>query len=145
MLEYIFIFVLWTFALYVIHRIVHITPFLKELHWDHHKYVNLNDTGWKLNNLLLFNDTWKSTADLWITEVIPSLVFSLITGHYWIFVFYYLWAALLQEELEHNRKLNFYPFTFGQWHLIHHRTPNKNFGLFFPFWDKIFRTEKVVP
>jgi len=56
--------------LYAIHRIVHVTPFLKELHWDHHKYVNLNDTGWKFNNLLLFNDTWKSTADLWITEVI---------------------------------------------------------------------------
>lgn len=145
MLEYIFIFVTWTLVLYLIHRIVHVTPFLKELHWDHHKYVNLHNTGWKLNNLLLFNDTWKSTIDLWITEVIPTLIFSLVTGHYWVFGFYYIWAAFFQEELEHNKKINFYPFTFGRWHLYHHRTPNKNFGLFFPFWDKIFRTENLVP
>jgi sterol desaturase/sphingolipid hydroxylase (fatty acid hydroxylase superfamily) len=145
MLEYIFIFILWTLVLYLIHRLVHITPVLKELHWDHHKYVNLNDTGWRLNNLLLFNDTWKSTVDLWITQVIPSLIFSIVTGHYWIIVFYYIWAAFLQEELEHNKKINFYPFTAGQWHLVHHRTPNKNFGLFLPFWDKIFRTEKLMP
>jgi sterol desaturase/sphingolipid hydroxylase (fatty acid hydroxylase superfamily) len=145
MLEYIFIFILWTLVLYLIHRLVHITPVLKELHWDHHKYVNLNDTGWRWNNLFLFNDTWKSTIDLWITEVIPSLIFSIVTGHYWVIVFYYIWAAFLQEELEHNKKINLYPITTGRWHLVHHRTPNKNFGLFLPFWDKIFRTEQIAP
>jgi len=145
MLEYIFIFILWTLVLYLIHRLVHITPVLKELHWDHHKYVNLNDTGWRWNNLFLFNDTWKSTIDLWITEVVPSLIFSIVTGHYWVIVFYYIWAAFLQEELEHNKKINLYPITTGRWHLVHHRTPNKNFGLFLPFWDKIFRTEQIAP
>jgi sterol desaturase/sphingolipid hydroxylase (fatty acid hydroxylase superfamily) len=60
---------------------------------------------------------------------------------WYILLFYWCWAALLQEKLEHNPNVNVFGCTFGKWHLEHHRTPNKNFGLFFPVWDKIFKTE----
>ena len=89
----------------------------------------------------MFNDDWPSTIDLWITEVIPTVIFSWITGQWWITVFYYLWAAFLQEPLEHKRGLNLPLLTCGDWHLKHHIRPDKNFGLFFPVWDKIFGTE----
>jgi sterol desaturase/sphingolipid hydroxylase (fatty acid hydroxylase superfamily) len=113
------------------------------LHLDHHAFINRNGkTNWHWNNLLLFNDTWASTLDLWITEVIPTIVFSLVTGYWFVTVLYYVWAAFLQEPLEHNPKMNMYPFTSGQWHLIHHRNANKNFGLFIPIWDKLFKTEQ---
>jgi len=150
-MTYIFIFLLWTLYLYVIHRIVHKVglayfPVAFNAHADHHKYINTHEqTVWHWNNLFLFNDTWASTLDLWITEVIPTLIFAAITGHWWVFVFYYLWAALVQETIEHNPNVNLYPFcTSGKWHLLHHQDAGTNFGLFFPIWDILFGTANKV-
>jgi sterol desaturase/sphingolipid hydroxylase (fatty acid hydroxylase superfamily) len=140
-MAYIFYFFTWTFVLYWIHRIGHRTPIIKDFHRHHHVYVNKNITTWHWNNLFLFNDDWPSTIDLWITEVIPTLLFSLITNQWWISIFYYIWAAFLQEPLEHRRGLNLPLLTCGSWHLKHHNRPDKNFGLFFPVWDRIFGTE----
>ena len=117
-------------------------------HGAHHNFINSqlknNKTQrWHWNNLFLVNDNYKSTIDLWITEVLPTLVFCYLTGHYWIFIFYYFWASLIQESIEHNYGVNLYPFlTSGKWHLLHHGSPNKNFGVFFPIWDIIFGTNK---
>lgn len=143
-MEYIFAFLTWTFVLYWIHRVGHKTPIVKDAHRDHHKFININGkTTWHWNNLFLFNDTWTSTADLWITEVIPTVIFSWITGHWWLSVFYYLWAALIQEVVEHNPKFDMYPFlTSGRWHLVHHRDSTRNYGLFLPVWDLLFGTYK---
>ena len=143
-MEYIFYFFLWTFVLYWIHRIGHKTPYIKECHRHHHVYVIKTITGWHWNNLFLFNDDWPSTIDLWFTEVIPTIIFSVITGQYWLCVFYYIWAAFLQESIEHNSKFDLKGFTSGKWHLIHHRQPTKNYGLFFPQWDILFNTYKSV-
>jgi lathosterol oxidase len=142
---YIFIFLSWTLCLYWLHRLIHITPGLRELHRDHHKFINLNNTKWHWNNLFLFNDTWKSTADLWVTEVLPTLLFSYITGQWWVIIFYYVWASLLQETVKHNKNFNIYPIlTSGRWHLKHHYNSKINFGLFFPIWDVIFKTNRVT-
>lgn len=137
-------FISWTLLLYWIHRVIHITPGLKELHLDHHRYINNNETGWHWSNLFLFNDTWRSTFDLWVSEVLPTIIFAMVFDAWWLALFYYVWAAFLQENLEHNRNNNFYPLTFGQWHMIHHKKMKKNFGLFIPIWDKIFKTEQSV-
>lgn len=139
------LFFLWTLLLYIVHRLMHEIPILRNIHLDHHRYIikNLGNTSWHWNNLFLYNDTWISTLDLWITEVVPTLIFSYITGHWWIFAFYYCWAAFIQEIIEHNPKINWYPFTSGRWHLIHHRNFKKNYGLFHPVWDRIFQTEML--
>lgn len=139
-------FIIWTMILYWIHRVAHSIDFLKKFHLDHHRYVNRigSKSRWELNNLLLYNDTRYSTIDLWLTEVIPTFLFSLITGHWWIFFLYYVWAAFLQEYLEHKKGVNVPFFTFGDWHLKHHRHYDKNYGLFFPLWDKVFGTEIKV-
>lgn len=138
-------FLSWTFLLYWIHRIIHRIPMVNKFHQDHHIYINRHGgTRWHWNNIFLYNDTWKSTADLWISEVIPTLVFSYVTGCWWLSIFYYLWAALLQEMLEHNPNFDMYPFiTSGRWHLVHHKKQRKNFGLFIPLWDKLFKTELI--
>ena len=136
-------FLLWTFILYWIHRVCHSVPYVKQIHAHHHRYILTHTTGWKWNNLFLFNDNWLSTADLWITEVIPTLIFSYITGQWWISAFYYIWAAFIQESIEHNKDFNIPLLTSGKWHLIHHRS-KFNYGLFFPIWDIIFGTNKNV-
>lgn len=142
---YIIYFLIWTLLLYGIHRLVHVIPYLKQIHWDHHRFVNTNPTDlkWHWNNLLLFNDNRISTLDLWITEVIPTFLFAMITNQWWIFYFYYFWAAFIQEWIEHNEKINWYPLTSGKWHLVHHKKYKKNYGLFLPIWDRLFCTEKL--
>lgn len=140
-------FLFWTFILYWIHRIAHSLPCIRQFHIQHHKFININQihkSRWEFNNLLLFNDNYYSTIDLWITEVLPTLIFCLLTGVWWIFFFYYIWAALFQEVLEHRRDFNLPVLTAGSWHLEHHKNHRVNFGLFFPIWDILFRTYQKV-
>lgn len=142
---YAFHFLLWTLMLYWIHRIGHRIKFINYYHAKHHSFINNNmksgnKNTWHWNNLFLFNDNYESTVDLWITEVVPTFLFSLITGHWWIFIFYYVWAAFIQETIEHNINIEYPLLLSGKRHLIHHSNPNKNFGLFFSIWDRIFKT-----
>jgi sterol desaturase/sphingolipid hydroxylase (fatty acid hydroxylase superfamily) len=125
--------------LYWIHRIGHNFPVIRTIHMHHHRFILQHNTIWHWSNLFLFNDDWTSTLDLWITEVIPTFLFSLLTGQWWILVFYYVWAAFIQETIEHNKNFNIPILTSGKWHLIHHHS-KFNYGLFTPLWDIIFRT-----
>jgi sterol desaturase/sphingolipid hydroxylase (fatty acid hydroxylase superfamily) len=137
----------WTLYLYCLHRVAHsgAIPFLRRAHMAHHAQIRVKGTThWHWTNLFLFTDTWAVTRDMWVTEIIPTVIFALIFDCYWLLVLYYVWAAFLQEPLEHNPKLNIWPFTAGQWHLEHHKNVYSNYGLFFPTWDKLFKTEAKV-
>ena len=140
-------FLLWTLYLYVVHRVVHVLPEkLKQFHMAHHGYAVYNNDKqhWRPNNLLLFNDNWPSTIDLWITEVIPTALFAYVTGIWWVAVFHYLWAAVFQENTEHNSNINIPVLTCGRWHMLHHYNPDRNFSLFFRPWDILFGTYLAV-
>ena len=147
-LEYTLIFLLWTALIYWMHRIVHMIyiPYIYEWHMDHHKQVVRNKiVGLHWSNIFLFNDTWKSTFDLWATEVIPTILFCWITGNWWLFIAYWIWAAFIQEAIEHNKNFDWHPWlTSGKWHLIHHKHSKYNFGVFIPIWDIIFKTYKKI-
>ena len=142
---YILVFIAWTLMLYVNHRLAHMLPYVRTIHADHHKQVIQDSVGWNWKTLFLYVDTVKSTADQWITEVIPTLLFCWLTGHWWIAVFYYVWAALIQEAVEHNKHFNIYPWlTSGKWHLLHHSDSRVNYGVFTPAWDMLFKTYKSL-
>jgi sterol desaturase/sphingolipid hydroxylase (fatty acid hydroxylase superfamily) len=143
--EAIYYFFLWTFCIYWIHRFSHEIPILTKLHAYHHAYVRKNNITWHWSNLFLFNDDWPSTADYWVTEVIPTIIFSWITGQWWIALGFYVYAATIQERLEHNKTFNLYPFyTSGKWHYLHHSNPPCNYGIGTPFWDWVFKTNRPV-
>jgi sterol desaturase/sphingolipid hydroxylase (fatty acid hydroxylase superfamily) len=142
-MEYVFYFLLWTFIIYWIHRLGHNIPVLRKFHLEHHKFIRNNQPTWHWNNIFLFNDNWPSTIDYWLTEVIPTAIFVLITEQWWIGIGFYLYAALIQERLEHNRTFNLYPlYTSGQWHMLHHTSYPCNFGIITPLWDILFKTSK---
>jgi sterol desaturase/sphingolipid hydroxylase (fatty acid hydroxylase superfamily) len=119
---------------------------MRRYHMDHHKQVtNQTIQGLSWKNALLWFDSKESTIDQWLTEVIPTIIIGSITGHWWLMLAYYIWAAFIQEAVEHNVKINLYPFiTSGKWHLIHHDNPNKNYGVFVPIWDIVFSTRKKL-
>ena len=138
-------FFLWTLTLYWIHRFTHLFPLVRQYHYSHHITINKNLASgclnkWHWNNLFLFNDNKESTLDLWITEVIPTIVFCAITNHWWILGGYYVWAAFVQEQIEHNPKVDLPLLLSGRKHLIHHKHVNSNFGLFSCCWDRLFGT-----
>jgi len=142
-LEPIVYFFAWTLVLYWIHRLCHGLDFLRRIHLDHHGFINSNGNGksrWEINNCVLYNDSKHSTIDLWLTEVIPTVAFSAVTGQWWICIFYYVWAAFFQEIFEHRRGFDLFLLTPGEWHLQHHRNCKVNYSLFFPVWDIIFGT-----
>lgn len=140
LIEYICWFFSWTLLLYWIHRLIHFTPGLQKIHWGHHEYVTEQQPKWMWQNILLYSDDWIGTADLFITEVIPTLVFCYLTNQWWILVWYYIWTAFIQERVEHNPNVNIWPFSSGKWHLIHHKDHTKNYGIYFKIWDVIFGT-----
>lgn len=143
---YVGVFLLWTLMIYWCHRLAHIVPVISDIHRDHHKQIADNTfNGLHWSNLFLYFDSWKSTADQWVTEVIPTFMFAWLTDQWWMFGLYYVWAAFMQEAVEHNPKFNAYPFiTSGKWHLVHHADNSKNFGVFFPIWDIVFGTSKNI-
>lgn len=132
--------------IYWLHRLVHTIyiPFVHEWHMDHHRQVT-QDALWGLHwsNVFLYNDTWKSTFDLWAIEIIPTLIFCWLTGHWWLFIIFYIWTAFIQEAIEHNENFDWFPYlTSGRWHLIHHKNSRVNFGLLTPIWDLLFKSYK---
>lgn len=142
-MEYLLYFMTWTFMIYWLHRTYHSIPFCMKFHQDHHTQI-IEGTGsnkWDWRHVFIWIDTWNSTVDQWIMEVIPTIIFSWITGQWWMCVFYWIWTAFMQERVEHNPKFNLMPFiTSGKWHLEHHHDSTKNFGVFFPIWDWLFGT-----
>lgn len=143
-MQYFLVFILWTFTIYWMHRLAHAWSFMRQFHIDHHAQVtNATIQGLSWKNAFLWFDTINSTVDQWLTEVVPTFIISAVTGHWWLFVAYYVWAAFIQEAIEHNKRINLYPFlTSGKWHLIHHQDPTRNYGVFIPVWDLIFGTWK---
>jgi sterol desaturase/sphingolipid hydroxylase (fatty acid hydroxylase superfamily) len=136
-------FLAWTFVLYWIHRASHKIPGVRQIHFSHHIFISKNTVKWHWNNLFLYNDNFQSSLDLWITEVLPTLIYCIIFQTWWILLFYYVWAALIQERIEHNPLFNLPVLTSGSWHLIHHSSPF-NYGLFLPTWDLVFNTYRKI-
>lgn len=106
-------FLIWTLILYSIHRLAHTDyfPLLNKLHQDHHMTIDENrELGPVWSNIFLYSDSWRSTVDMWVSEVIPTLLFCLISGFWWIFGVYYIWTAFIQERIEHDKNFNLYPW-----------------------------------
>lgn len=138
----IFNFILWTLVLYTCHRLAHSLPFLWYYHQDHHVQISMaTNKGHHWSNYFLFFDSWKSTIDQWLIEIIPTIVLCLVLQDFFLLLFYYVWAVFIQEKIEHDINFNFFPFlTSGKWHMVHHNYCDKNYGVFIFFWDWLFGT-----
>jgi sterol desaturase/sphingolipid hydroxylase (fatty acid hydroxylase superfamily) len=145
LLQGVFWFLTWTLMLYWIHRLAHSVPWLGRIHMHHHRFILTNPPPrWRPHNILIFQDNLGSTLDVWITEIIPTVIFCYLTGAWWILIAFYIWSAFVQEEIEHNPNFDRYPLlTSGQWHLAHHFEGPCNYGIFVSVWDKMFGTFKV--
>lgn len=141
----------WSLCNYSIHRIGHyksrFNPLFK-IHLAHHKEKYPNGNGllpeWK--NFFLWFGNWRSSLDIVITLILPALLIYILdpeTGK-WLLAFVYLYEVFCSENLlDHNPSIKG-PVTqfmaWGDFHLMHHKYPRTNYGLYITLWDHVFDT-----
>jgi sterol desaturase/sphingolipid hydroxylase (fatty acid hydroxylase superfamily) len=150
-----FWFLVWTFAEYWMHRLMHWRNpynFLYHIHREHHKiaYNEVTDKKhqWpKLMYFIFFFDNINETLEIVLGETVPALLI------YWIdptcgiilLIFHYIYEILATDSLlEHNADIKdeaiISSLAIGQFHLEHHRHPEKNFSFTITLWDHVFGT-----
>lgn len=148
------LFLLWTFLVYLMHRLAHIRHkhnLFHAIHLSHHKidYLNANNRKFKWYYFFFYFGSLNATLDVLIMLTLPAFIVYFIyppLGIY-ILIFHYLYEVLLSEgALDHNpaikgRITSF--FAWGEYHLTHHKTWVSNYGLVITFWDTIFKTNHI--
>jgi sterol desaturase/sphingolipid hydroxylase (fatty acid hydroxylase superfamily) len=144
---------LWTFAMYWLHRLSHWhhpkNP-LWQLHRAHHTIPYLSapsESPWpKLGQFFLWLGSWRASLDVFVVMTLPAIVIALVTPTYGIplLLFHYLYEVLCSEyALDHNPRVQGWLtrfFAWGDFHLFHHMSPKHNYALIFTLWDRVFGT-----
>jgi sterol desaturase/sphingolipid hydroxylase (fatty acid hydroxylase superfamily) len=149
------LFLLWTLLIYFMHRLAHyrhrFNP-LYSIHLSHHKINYLEDENRKFKwyYLLFYFGGVLETMDVLLMLTMPAFMVYFVyppMGIY-LLLFHYLYESFLSEGvLDHNPKIkgkitNF--FSWGKYHLIHHKTWKYNYSLMITLWDRVFRTRRIV-
>lgn len=147
------LFLLWTLLVYFMHRLAHIrsknNP-LYYVHLAHHKinYFKEDNRKFKWYYLFFYFGGILETLDVIVMLTVPALSVYLLFPSYGIYIllFHYLYEVFLSEGyLDHNPKINgkiTNYFSWGTYHLIHHKTWTHNFSLIITLWDYMFVTQK---
>lgn len=144
-LEFFGYFALWTGVLYCMHRLAHQVPWMWTLHRRHHHQIYDGSFEFSPWNLIGFYNDWPSTADQWLTEIGPSILFVILMPQSWPILVIYLIDNIFAEGItDHNPRLSLPLLSMGRYHLRHHTNPKVNFDGFTQLWDWIFRTRQYV-
>jgi len=148
-------FLIWTFAIYWLHRLAHVrakwNP-LYPIHQAHHRQkYDGTETDIKPGHFIFMFGDIKVTWDVLLTQTLPLLIITCFLPQQGLVLlaFHYIYEVFLSEGiLDHNPRLvgniTRY-FAWGRFHLTHHHQPVKNYSLMITLWDYIFGTAKWKP
>jgi sterol desaturase/sphingolipid hydroxylase (fatty acid hydroxylase superfamily) len=147
------LFFLWTLIIYILHRLAHIKHKFNFLYWvhiSHHKvnYFKPENRKFKWHYLFFYFGGILETLDVLLILTLPALLIYLIDpkhGLYILFIHYFYEVFLSEGLLDHNPRVegkitNF--FSWGKYHLAHHKSWKYNFSLMITLWDYVFKTVK---
>jgi len=147
------VFLVWTFAIYWLHRISHLThPYnpLWQVHRAHHKIPYLSEPSGskfpRIGQFFLWLGSWRASLDVILVMTLPALLIALAIPRYGIplLVFHYVYELFCSEyALDHNPRIKgdiVKYFAWGDFHLFHHTASKNNFGLVITLWDRVFGT-----
>jgi sterol desaturase/sphingolipid hydroxylase (fatty acid hydroxylase superfamily) len=152
-------FLLWTLAIYWIHRLSHIhsrrNP-LWRVHVAHHQINYLGsldpiDPLPKYLKYLFWFGSWKTTLDVVMVLTLPLVAIACFVPQYGILllILHYFYEVFLSEgTLDHNPRIKgpvTKVFAWGHYHLLHHKNLKVNYGLLITLWDVVFGTAKAAP
>lgn len=148
-----YVFLLWTLAIYWLHRLAHWRHRYNPLHYLHLSHHEINyfktEKKFKIAYLLWIFGDWRATLDILLNMTLPLVILTYFYPSQGLFllVFHYLYEAFLSEGvLDHNPNIrgtitNY--FAWGVYHLQHHNSPKYNFSLIVTVWDRVFGTRAL--
>jgi sterol desaturase/sphingolipid hydroxylase (fatty acid hydroxylase superfamily) len=125
------------FYFYWMHRTLHHKYFYRRFHLTHHLSTNPTPLA-----SFSFHPVETILEVIWI---FPLVMIVPIEKHLLIA---YATVSFLNNVKGHL-SLDFFPKHTNRWinssrhHSLHHKNFNSNFGLYFLFWDKLLKTEKI--
>ncbi|WP_343564317.1 sterol desaturase family protein [Kiloniella sp. b19] len=138
-------FLVFTFVTYWTHRIAHCWKPLWYLHEAHHSVPYKGEYEFSLLNLVGWYNDWRSTLDVWVTEVLPMAGLVLLWPATWpLAVLFYIDNVLSEGLTDHNPRINIPGLAMGKYHIEHHKDMSVNFDGYFRLWDKVFGTQRNV-
>ena len=132
---------------------IFLTDFLAWLqHWMKHKipwFWHIHSVHHSQRELSLFTDFRFHFFEYLISKVIvvgPLLVLGISTPHLVVYVIFSTWLTrFYHANIKTNLGVLRYIFVTPQSHRVHHSIErchqDKNFGVIFSFWDRIFKTQ----
>lgn len=149
------LFLLWTLLVYLMHRLAHVRHtfnFLYKIHIYHHKidYFKKENRRFKWYYMLFYFGGVYETLDVLFILTMPLLFIYILLPNLTIYlvIFHYLYEVFLSEGmLDHNPNVNgkiTTVFSWGSYHLIHHKTWKYNYSLMITIWDRVFKTTKEI-
>ncbi len=124
---------------YWTHRLLHHRALFRRMHRVHH--LSTNPTPWAAYS---FN-----VGEAYVHAGIAPLLLYTIPMHYSAFLAFMLWQVVFNVighcgyELFPHRVMRTWAGTFVNTpthHVMHHEKINGNFGLYFNYWDRLFKT-----
>jgi len=126
-------FIGFDFINYLLHRLLHLQFFYRNIHSLHHKYRNPSP----------FAAIAVHPLEFFLNSVIPSTIMAfIIPTHYYVWLFSYgfhlFWSVLIHDGLKNNSMGNL--IMDAKHHGIHHKKPLTNYAFIISYWDVFFNT-----
>jgi sterol desaturase/sphingolipid hydroxylase (fatty acid hydroxylase superfamily) len=130
--EFLLLFLLVDFLMYLLHNISHKVRFFKQLHQEHHRHKIFNELSlYVMNPLEVFGLGLLFTALFYLYDFnIYAVVAFLILNWFWGVIAHFNVDKTSPPKLFSN---NFF-------HAIHHKNENYNLGFYTVIWDKLFKS-----
>ena len=145
-LEYVWVYLLWTFVLWLGHWYAHASSgFVYRVHNYHHEqyiagaYAVLPPRWVQLTGF--YTTDWREIMEQVMTEIVPTLPICIATGHWWPLAIIWFDNAFISPHFDHDASVRRgWWFAYGVYHTLHHDNPNKNYGFYTVIWDILFQT-----
>lgn len=144
------VFLLWTLAMYWLHRLAHWRSpknLLYRIHQKHHQQrYDVTPGGFKIESLWWNFGHPALVLDILLTMTLPLVLLTLFfpSQGLCLLVFHYLYEVFLGDDvLDHNLRIQGRVtkfFAWGRFHMTHHYNSRYNYCLLITLWDIVFRT-----
>jgi len=130
--EFLLLFILVDFLMYLSHHISHKIAFFKKLHQEHHRHESFNELSlYVMNPLEVLGLGLLFTALFYLYDFnIYAVVAFLILNWFWGVI------AHFNVDKASTPKI----FSNNLFHAIHHQNGNYNLGFYTVVWDRLFKT-----
>jgi Delta7-sterol 5-desaturase len=139
--EFLMLFFVMDFSMFVLHRVAHIPKFYRILHQTHHKYKHVRPlTLFVLNPIESVSFCMLWLFVLMVFDVSWPAIIAYLTAYLVFGLFGHMGVEIIKKDFSKTILLKY--MATGKFHATHHIDETVNFGFYTKIWDSlIFRTK----